>query len=230
MLPTLGALRDKIHALLARANHPNTPQAEAETALALASRLMLKHGLTDDDLIEADPATDIAVRCERVAVAGKYRVQRQHLLYAVARRHNCVGYRDDDEDGACVLVLFGRAADLLAARTLFTAAEMLAARVLPRGDRSARTAWWQGFRSGLEEALGVARREFVDEHPGTGLVLADRMKRAENEMRASAPALRTTYSRYDAGSEAYRRGRHAGRSFPTAGRSFTNGVRGELSR
>lgn len=189
---------------------------------------MLKHGISDGDLAPGD-AEETAVVSERVAVPGKYRVQRQHLLYSIARRHSCVGYRDDDEGDACVVVLFGRRADMMAARTLFAAAEALAARLLPRGDRSARTAWWQGFRSGVEEALGAARREFVDETPGGGLVLADRMRRAEQEMRTSAPPLRAAYSRYDAASASYRRGREAARGLSADGRSFDRGVRGELA-
>lgn len=213
--------------MLARAHHPHTPRAEAETALALASRLMLKHGISDADLGEGN-ADDVSVVSVRVRVAGAYRVQRQHLLYSIARRHACVGYRDDDEDGACVLVLFGRTGDVLAARTLFAAAETLAARLIPRGSRSARTSWWQGFRSGIDDALGTARRDFVEESPGAGLVLADRARRAENEMRAVAPPLRSTYSRYDAASDSFRDGRAAGRGFPSGARSFTSGVRGEL--
>lgn len=214
--------------MLARAHHPRTPRAEAETALALASRLMLKHGISDADL-GSGSVDDGTVTSERVLVAGPYRVQRQHLLYSIARRHSCVGYRDDDENGACVLVLFGRGSDVLAARTLFAAAEVMASRSIPRGSRAARTAWWQGFRAGIDDALGEARRDFIDESPGAGLVLADRARRAENEMRSAAPPLRSTYSRYDAGSDSFRTGRDAGRRFPSGGRSFSSGLRGELT-
>ena len=35
-------MQAKVRAILERANHPNTPLAEAETALALAFRLMQK--------------------------------------------------------------------------------------------------------------------------------------------------------------------------------------------
>jgi hypothetical protein len=34
------SVQAKVRAIIERANHPNTPQAEAETALALALRLM----------------------------------------------------------------------------------------------------------------------------------------------------------------------------------------------
>ncbi|MFM7409679.1 MAG: DUF2786 domain-containing protein, partial [Actinomycetota bacterium] len=45
---------EKVRAILERANHPNTPQAEAETALALAYRLMQKHGLEESDVAGAN--------------------------------------------------------------------------------------------------------------------------------------------------------------------------------
>ena len=47
-------LRDRVNALLALAQHPNTPQPEAESALAMASKLMQKHGLTNADIANAN--------------------------------------------------------------------------------------------------------------------------------------------------------------------------------
>lgn len=219
---------EKIRALLARANHPNTPLAEAETALALASKLMQKHGLVEGDLTASDEH-DVSVTCERVRVGGPYRVQRTNVLYEIAKVHSCAGYRDFDDDGASVLVVFGRVSDVRAVRTLFVAADLLGARSLPRGSRSARTAWWQGFREGLGQALATSRTEFLRDTPGAGLVLADRATRAEQEMRITAPPLRKTYSYSDAASGDFQSGRATGRGFGAAGRSFTSGVRGELT-
>lgn len=222
------ALIDKIRALLARANHPNTPLAEAETALALASKLMQKHGLVEGDLAGA-VEDDITVVLERVRIEGPYRVQRTNVLYEIAKVHSCAGYRDFDDDGASAFVMFGRASDVRAVRTLFAAADLLGARTLPRGSRSARTAWWQGFREGLGQALATSRTEFLRDTPGAGLVLADRATRAEQEMRITAPPLRKTYSYSNAASGDYENGRATGRNFGSSGRSFTSGVRGELT-
>jgi hypothetical protein len=44
----------KVRALLERANHPGTPQAEAEAALAMAYRLMAKYDL-DERLLAQQP-------------------------------------------------------------------------------------------------------------------------------------------------------------------------------
>ena len=220
--------RDRIQSLLTLARHPNTPQAEAETALALASKLMQKHGLSARDVQDAAPVDDAKIVIRTFEVSGLYRVRRQNLLWHIARLHSCDGYRDDDEDDSCVVVLYGRDNDITAAYTLFCAADVLGARLLPRGDRSWRTTWWNGFIRGIVEALGTARTEFINESPGAGLVLADRMKRAQREMRATAPPLTGSRSYTDTSSGAYASGRAAGRGFSTGGRSFTSGVRGEL--
>jgi hypothetical protein len=221
--------RDRINAMLNLAQHPNTPQAEAESALAMASKLMQKHGLTQSDITSSRTEEDTAVVVERVRIGGLYRVRRQSILYTIALLHSCAGYRADDEDDECVLVLYGRAADIFATRTLFVAADAMGARLLPRGDRSWRVAWWKGFQLGIQESLSVARKDFVSETPGSGLVLADRMKRAENELRVNGPRLRGGYTYSDTSSGAYINGKNAGSGFGGSGRSFTAGVRGELS-
>jgi hypothetical protein len=217
----------RIQALLKLAQHPNTPQAEAESALAMASKLMQKHGYSDGD-VSINDLDDTEVIVERVLIAGKYRVRRLSLLHAIASVHSCAGYRDDDEDNSCVMVLYGRANDIFATKTLFTAAEALALRTIPRGDRSWRVSWWKGFQRGIEEVLTVARRDFVEETPGAGVVLADRAGRAQKEMRATAPPLRGTYTYVDTAQGAYKKGKEAGQRFGASGRTFSSGVRGEL--
>lgn len=219
--------RERIQSLLTLAQHPNTPQAEAETALALASKLMQKHGLSTNDIAgPTDDNAEIVIR--RFMVSGLYRVRRQNLLWQIARLHSCAGYRDFDEDDSCIMVLYGRDNDITAAYTLFCAADLLGARLLPRGDRSWRTAWWNGFNQGIVEALGKSRTEFIAESPGAGLVLADRLQRAAKEMRATAPPLSGGRSYTDTSSGAYASGHAAGKGFSTGGRSFSSGVRGEL--
>lgn len=219
---------DRINSLLALAQHPNTPQAEAETALAMASKLMQKHGLTHSDVAHSKAVNNGEVVVERILVGGLYRVRRQNILYSIGLLHSCAGYRSDDENNQCVVVLYGRASDIFAARTLFAAADAMGARLLPRGDRSWRVAWWRGFHRGIEEALASTRKEFIKETPGSGLVLADRMTRAKNELRVHGPPLRGGYSYVDTSHSAYASGQSAGRGFSNGSRSFTSGVRGEL--
>ena len=188
---------------------------------------MQKHGLNETDIADV-PNEDVSIVSETVVVKGLYRVRRVNVLYVIAKMHSCASYRAFDSHDGCVLVIYGRPADIFATRTLFAAADALGARLLPRGSRSWRVSWWSGFQSGIEESLSGARKEFISETQGAGLVLADRMKRATDTMYASAPPLRggTYYS--DTSSGAHASGRNAGRGFGASGRSFTSGVRGEL--
>ena len=67
---------------------------------------------------------------------------------------------------------------------MFTAAEMLALRTMPQGDRRWRTSWWHGFCSGIEKKLASEHRSVVRESPGSGLVLLERTERAQKIGRA----------------------------------------------
>lgn len=219
--------KERIAALLALANHPGTPRPEAETALAMASKLMQRNGLTESDIPDGQPVDDSIV-VEQVYIKGMYVSQRLNLLYAITGIHSCSAYTSTDEDGFRHMVIYGRRDDIFAARTLFAAADLMGVRLLPRGSRSWRVSWWKGFRRGIEEALSGARKEYVSETPGAGLVLADRKKRAERELRTYGPPLRMSYSYADESSGSYASGHAAGSSFGAPGRSFGSGVRGEL--
>jgi hypothetical protein len=52
------AILDRIRKCLARANHPNTPEMEAQNAMRMASRLMQQFNVTQADLIEEKANTD----------------------------------------------------------------------------------------------------------------------------------------------------------------------------
>ena len=220
--------KERIAAMLALANHPNTPRHEAENALALASKLMLRNGYTESDFHDSTAPVDESIVVETVRLDGTYARQRLGILYAIARIHACVGYMDRDAHNDPVVVLYGRRDDIFAARTLFAAADLMGFRLLPRGDRSWRISWWKGFRQGIEESLGAARKEYVKESPGAGLVLADRGKRAEQELRTFGPPLRNLYSYATGSASSFSSGVSAGRSFGSSGRSFGSGVRGEI--
>ncbi|MEY3642056.1 MAG: hypothetical protein RLZZ199_1861, partial [Actinomycetota bacterium] len=143
---------EKVRAILERANHPNTPQAEAETALALAYRLMQKHGLEESEVTRGREGRDADARITAITVVirGPYRVRRGTLFHILATSLSCADYRDMEAGSrdAVVMVAFGTADDLFALETLFTAADLLALRSMPPGDRRWRTSWWHGFCAG----------------------------------------------------------------------------------
>lgn len=224
------AIYDKVQAILDRANHPNTPQAEAETALAMAQRLMMKHGLEESAFAKAQDRDENIVT-EIIEVGGKWQLRRLSLASAIAKANSVACYRSVAWRGGekiLTLVVYGTAGDIFAVKTLFASADLLASRVIPKGDRSFRNAWWLGFASGVREVLTKSKNEVIAEQgAGTGLVLADKFKRADTEMRSKVKLRSAGYSRYSSGS-GYSAGRSAGRAFSTGG--IGNGVTGALGR
>ena len=224
----------KVRALLERANHPGTPQAEAEAALAMAYRLMAKYDL-DERLLaqQPDSATNASDQIERhrYETVGPYRVRRHSMLVKMANVLSCAAYRANLEEDASTVVCYalGTARDLDALETLFNAAELLALRLLPWGDRGYRTAWWHGFSDGIEAKLSRERRNVERSTPGAALVLRDRRYRAEEEMARVEPNLVWNITRYRDSGEAYADGRRAGSQF-SSGTDHVGGGRAALPR
>lgn len=224
---------EKVRAILERANHPNTPQAEAETALALAYRLMQKHGLEESDVARTSNkrSPDARIITKTVTITGPYRVRRGTLFHILATSLSCADYRDMETESrdAVTMVAFGAPDDLFALETLFAAADLLALRSMPKGDRRWRTSWWHGFCAGVEEKLRAEHRGIVRDSPGAGLVLVERTERAQRIMRDSTPHLHSSRGSFVSDRDAYGAGRSAGSTFSASGRSVP-GARRELGR
>lgn len=242
---TLETITDKVRHLLDRANHPNTPQPEAETALALAQKLISKYNIDEASLREHNDAPEDIVKGE-IVITGKYALDRLRVASTVARANQCYAYRSTnykkvecevynsnetyirlDKDGY-KLVIHGTQRDIFATQVLWSAVEALGARKLPRGDRQERSSWWRGFADGIGQALRKAQREAVQEAQASGqLVRLDNYERAEKEVRAKT-TLRTTYSKARTRSGAFSQGRTVGASFSHGG--IGGGAIGALGR
>lgn len=209
-----GVVREKVRAILERANHPNTPQAEAETALALAYRLMQKHGIDGSEIANSEPRDVIS---KTVRIAGPYRVRRSTLFHIIATHTGCATYRDMETGSTkeVTMVAFGLTSDLFALETLYTAAEMLALRSMPGGDRTFRTAWWHGFCAGVDKKLTKEMTSIIVETPGAGLVLLEKKERAIFAMRTVTPGLSAGRGSYVTDRDAYIAGQQAGSRFST---------------
>jgi len=107
---------------------------------------------------------------------------------------------------------------------LFNAAELLALRTIPRGDRCFRTSWWLGICSGIARKLETEYRVIVKESPGVGLVLVERAERARAKMYGDVPSLRHRSFSYINDEDAYGSGKRAGSRFSTD----RNGVNGQF--
>jgi len=216
-------ISDKVRSILERANHPNTPQAEAETALALAYRLIQKYNLDEREISNKDsPSDEVLVRS--FEITGPYRVRRGSLLYTIANTVGCDSYREMETDDyqTVVIVAYGTSRNLFTLETLFNAAELLALRTMPYGDRCYRTSWWLGFCSGIARKLEREYRVIVKESPGAGLVMVEQTERARAKMHSDVPNLRFRAASFVNDEDAYGSGRRAGSQF-SSGRNGVNG-------
>lgn len=221
----------RVRALLTRANHEGTPQAEAESALGLAYRLMVKYDLDEREVAKhrASPheraAESIVSRTYRTT--GPYRVRRDDVRYRIADALSCAVLRDfaaGDAD-TVVSVIYGTASDLDAMEVIYEAAELLALRTIPPGDRSFRTSWFQGFASGVWRKLMQERRKLERAHQGAAIVLKERTERAVYVMEHERTGLRIAREDGVTWAGAYQAGRDAGLRISTGRRDVTGGVR-----
>jgi hypothetical protein len=219
-------LHAKVRAILEKANHPNTPQAEAETALTLAFRLMQKYGI-DESSVSKRTFDYETVKTKTFTITGQYRVRRGTLLWNIANAVSCHSYRDMMEPNPTqvIMVAFGTENDLFSLEALYTAADLLAARSIPSGDRRFKTSWWRGYCEAIGAKLAKEHQTIVKESPGVGLVLVERAERARRVMVQNTPHLHSSTSNYRSDREAFGAGHRAGQQFSSGRNSFGNSSR-----
>lgn len=218
-MPSEQAVLDRVRKLLAVAEHPTTPAAEAEAAAIAAERLMVKHAIDDALLATAEVRGKPEVRT--ILIDPPYASAKATLLGAVAAAHGVrvVTYQGQSTKASLV----GFSSDLGFVDLLYTSLLLQAARDLhrqPRGDRAFRRAFLIGFAGEVGQRLQAAKAEVVAESGGhsTELALRDREAEVADAMREHFPRLgkaRITVS--DGGG--LQAGRRAGASADLASRS-----------
>ena len=191
----------RIRALLAKAEHPNTPPLEAEALSEKAAELMLRYSI-DRALVDATTSTGGTPVARTVVVPAPYAMPKSMLLGTVASpyRVRVVVRRDLAGDGReCTLI--GFAADLDLVDLLYTSLLLQAATAMRAGSAGVRRvrAFRHAFLIGYAEAIGhrIATRQADVERevatPGTStaLVLADRRDTVERKVAELFPRLRT---------------------------------------
>ncbi|MFF6956173.1 DUF2786 domain-containing protein [Streptomyces sp. NPDC008317] len=198
---------ETIRALLAKAEDPRTPEAEAELARKRAFEMMAKYGVEQAMLNDADPASD-APADRMIVLDNPWAMERVRLINRIALALGCqLIHLGRDGNGPSRRVhVFGYASDLQRAELLYTSLLLqmnggLAAQTVPMGDgaRAWRRSWLLGFinRVGnrIEEAERGAREQAGGETTATGrsaaLVLADRKSVVEQNYRQAYPRART---------------------------------------
>lgn len=137
----LDAMMRKVEGLLARADHPNTPTAEADSARAMAERIMIKYKIEQEDLICRGEAVvnGLDILFKEVKV---YRwdspygnVYQSLMAYAISHT-GCYGvWTGRSIDGERVITIVGYEADIRYAEALFLSARLIFAdRMEPKVD------------------------------------------------------------------------------------------------
>jgi hypothetical protein len=143
----LDKIMDRVRKMLARADHPNTPEPEAVLCRERAEKLMMQYRIEEEALIAeggavSDLITPVSKRINVYPRGSKYSSVYTHLItYAM---HHCgvkgvwVGYDTDDQGiTSRVLEVFGYEIDLRYMEVLFTNARIIFAdRMEPRYDPS----------------------------------------------------------------------------------------------
>ena len=197
---------ERVRKLLARAEHPSTPPAEAEACSEKAAAMMSRY-VIDQAMLEASAPDASAPVVQRIVLEAPYTIAKAVLLDRVAKSFRvCVAIGADHGAGRlCTMV--GYAADIAMTELLFTSlllqassAMLVASAGHPR-VKAFRRSFLMGYADMIGRRLSEVRRaseeEAAAESPGTSLVLVDRTARVEQAFAEEFPhlrSLRTTVS------------------------------------
>jgi hypothetical protein len=201
------AMLAKVRKLLAKAEDPACPPAEAEALTAKAAELIAKYGVDRARLAVSEPASD-PIGDRRVTVLPPYARDKAELLSDLAYELRCraVRRRAAGDDGY-EMHLFGFASDLERAELLYTsllvqAAHGLAATPVPDWEHPAayRRSWLRGFRCAVADRLRAAEHRAGQAGdaaggPSTAVVLAGRVDRVQQRLAQTYPTARTARRR-----------------------------------
>ncbi|HET6818714.1 MAG TPA: DUF2786 domain-containing protein [Mycobacteriales bacterium] len=229
---------ERVRKLLARAEHPSTPSAEAEACSEKAAELMSRY-VIDQAMLDAAAPDSAAPIVRRIVVDAPYTMAKAVLLDRVAKAFRvCVAIGADHGAGRrCTLV--GFPADVAMTELLFTSLLLQATTAMldssaghPR-VKAFRRAFLMGYADMIGRRLSEVRRltesEAAAEAPGTSLVLVDRSARVQKAFAEEFPHLRSLRATVSSGS-GLTAGHAAGaRADLGAARSRLGGGRGELS-
>jgi hypothetical protein len=161
----------KVKALLATAEHANTPEAEAETAMTMAMMLMGKYAI--DEAVVRDRGTRGTVQRRVLRCPAPYSTQKKVLANQISLAFRCqaVGIGD-------VVVVFGFEADLEQVEMLFTTllAQMASAAA------NVRPGYWDDTSAA---AVAAYRRSFM---LGWTAEVAKRLRDMNRKVEAEANA------------------------------------------
>jgi len=234
----------KIQGLLATAESL-ADQGNDEAAgayVAKAHALQQKYSIDQAMLGEAEGPRAIIDRTW--VMPGAYGRRKVNLAHVVSLHTGCAGYFSRAESGAYRFTVFGFTTDVEWAETLFSSLCHQAEATLRFAEkgpgehgRSFTTAFLEGFTAEVQRRLREAAKEAKaaatrDHHTGrsVALVLADKAKRVEEELKAKVGRLSTSHLSGAGSYSGFEQGRMAGRDASLTRGSVPNGSTPSLPR
>ena len=239
----------KIQGLLATAESLADQGNEEAAGAYVAKAHALQQKYSIDQAMLAEGEAPRAIIDRTWVMPGAYGRRKVNLAHVVAVHTGCAGYFARAEDGSDRFNVFGFTADVEWAETLFfslchqaEAALGFAVRGPYEHGRSFTTAFREGFtqevarrlREAAKEAKAAAAREHEASRTRNGrsvaLVLADKAKRVEDELKARVGRLSTSRLSGSQSYSGYEQGRAAGRDASLARGSVHDGAAPSLPR
>lgn len=196
----------RIKALLARAEHPNTPPAEAEISREQAEKLMVQYSVDRASLLEDVEAESASVSGRLVVIPNPYFIDKSVLLNQIAGVFSSVVIRRSKYelyDGEPTCLVYGTKSDFDMIFTLFASLyeqmerDMFAATV-PDGvnTTSFRKSFIHGFAITVSRRLDSYYQESLSNAaPGTAVALANIQDRAQSKLEEENPDIRKSHIR-----------------------------------
>jgi hypothetical protein len=238
----------KIQGLLATAESLADQGNEGAAGAYVAKAHALQQKYSIDQAMLAEGEAPRAIIDRTWVMPGAYGRRKVNLAHVVAVHTGCAGYFARAEDGSYRFNVFGFTADVEWAETLFCslchqaeAALRFAVRGPYEHGRSFTTAFLEGFTQEvarrLREAAREARAAAAREHEAArangrsvALVLADKAKRVEAELKAKVGRLSTSRLSGSQSYSGFEQGRAAGRDASLTRGSMPNRAAPSLPR
>lgn len=210
------SIKRKIHAMLSRAQHPNTPVPEAELCMQQAQKLMIKYSLNQAN-IESEMTGEYQTRPStfELYIPAPFIKQKSELLSSICQIFNCTAVRNQFvEDGHALATVFGFESDTDSVWTLFQSLHLQMVDALYDQEQSSVT-FRKSFISSYTgrvygRMMDYYKEELSESEAGTDLVLANRMEDVKALQKETFPDTRTSKQTKINDYDAARQGRDAG--------------------
>lgn len=188
----------KIEQLLNKTTEKGATEAEAESAILMAQKLMAKYHIQEKELnLGQEPVNEVFRKSTGYKAMAQWSIQ---ILQLIAKNFRCKSYLSNKE-----AAFIGEEADLEIAIKLYKMVSDIAERGTKKIRRQYRKegnstggvadSYLRGFISGLEAALKAQFQQETEDNAGFALVLVTPQAVVENYQKLITPSTKTVHGR-----------------------------------